>query len=158
MRYIFKVLILTLCLNFVGLGLSLAQAAEIKTISGQQLLEIIKENKGKAVLINFFATWCPSCKVATPEFVKTKEEFKDKNVLIIGVCLDNEPAKLAKYIQDFKINYPIYIGGEGLAELFQVNAIPDNMFFNVNNELMVKEAGVIQAEDLKTLITEMLKP
>jgi len=67
----------------------------------------LKNYRNHVVLVNFWATWCPPCIEETPSLEKFAEQVKPYGVDVIGVSVDQDPAALAKFIQDYHLTYPI---------------------------------------------------
>ena len=66
--------------------------------------------KGNVVLLDFWATWCPPCKVEIPWFEEFQTKYGARGLRVIGVSADDPPAKLKPFIADYKMNYPVLIG------------------------------------------------
>ena len=75
--------------------------------------------KGNVVLLNFWATWCGPCRIEIPDLVRLNQHFAQKEVAIIGVSLDKNGTPdelrllLEKFMEDYKIDYPIFLDNEG---------------------------------------------
>jgi thiol-disulfide isomerase/thioredoxin len=71
----------------------------------------LAEHRGQVVLLDFWATWCPPCRMSIPELVRLQEKYKDKGLVVLGVSLDDPAEFTNEYIQAFKdkfnINYRI---------------------------------------------------
>ena len=84
--------------------------------------------KGKVVLIDFWATWCPPCVKETPNLLSIYEEFNDKGFEIIGISLDRNRQKLVDYVAKNKIAWPNYFDGKGwdnkIASKLGIQSIP----------------------------------
>jgi thiol-disulfide isomerase/thioredoxin len=87
-------------------------AAPIVTASVSQSLEAFR---GKVVILDIWATWCPPCRMEIPDFVKLQEKYRDQGVEIIGVSIDpidprggGAPA-VAPFMQQYKINYHVWM-------------------------------------------------
>jgi peroxiredoxin len=65
---------------------------------------------GRPLLINFWATWCPPCKVEVPWFIEMAEKYKSRDLAILGVSIDDTPDDIKKFAADYKINYPLLVG------------------------------------------------
>ncbi len=67
--------------------------------------------RGRIVVLDFWATWCPPCRMSIPELVKLQKEFKDQGLVIIGISLDDPAlvtnASLRSFKQKFKMNYSV---------------------------------------------------
>ena len=66
--------------------------------------------KGKVILLDFWATWCPPCKVEIPWFVEFQRTYGPKGFIVIGVSVDDPPAALKPFGQQYKVNYPLLVG------------------------------------------------
>ena len=66
--------------------------------------------KGKIILLDFWATWCGPCKIEIPGFVDLQTRYGSKGLQVLGVSVDDTPDKLAPYISQYKMNYPVLQG------------------------------------------------
>lgn len=122
---------------------------------------VFKEYINKAVLVNFFATWCPSCKGEIPHLNSLLKKYKE-DFEIIGVLLENNKDKkeLEDFIKEYKINYSITNTKENykLAEGFgQIKAIPTMFIFNKSGKLVEKYEGLIPQEMMEIDIKRAIK-
>ena len=67
----------------------------------------LSDFRGKVVLLDFWATWCPPCRMSIPELVKLQDKYRDNGLEIIGISLDDPQDELAKYLKEFKEKYKI---------------------------------------------------
>lgn len=126
---------------------------------------IFKQLKGKAVLINFWATWCPPCKAEIPHLVALKDKYKEEFEIIAanmgertGNFLSNE--KMKEFINDYKINYRVTssVANYDLADgLGGVSAIPTMFLFDKEGKLIQKYTGIIPKEMIETDIKKALR-
>ena len=70
----------------------------------------LASQKGKVILLDFWATWCPPCKVEIPWFVEFQEKYGPKGLAVIGVSVDDPADALKTFGAKFKVNYPLLIG------------------------------------------------
>lgn len=66
--------------------------------------------KGKVVLIDFWATWCGPCKVEIPHFIEFQNKYGSKGLQIVGISVDDPVDKLAPYVKEMGMNYPVLQG------------------------------------------------
>ena len=105
-------------------------SAPIETLDFNGFSKVVESYKGKVVLVNFFGTWCPPCKAETPDFVEIYEQFKDKNFVIIGLAVDRDKADAVKFVNDYKITYPVYQASEELSRYFNVGPRPTSFLLD----------------------------
>lgn len=74
------------------------------------------EWKGKILLVNFWATWCPPCVAEMPELVDLQTEMKEKNLQIVGIGIDS-PSNIREFAAKYKISYPLLMAGMEGTEL-----------------------------------------
>ncbi len=70
----------------------------------------LASHKGKVILLDFWATWCPPCKVEIPWFVEFQEKYGPKGLIVIGVSVDDPASALKPFGEKFKVNYPLLVG------------------------------------------------
>ncbi len=81
---------------------------ELRTPDGEVLLT--KTWRGKTLVLNFWAPWCPPCVEEMPELVRVQEKYKAKNVLFVGIGVDS-PSNIRQFLLKTPVNYPIVLGG-----------------------------------------------
>jgi len=100
--------------------------------------------KGKVILIDFWATWCPPCIKGIPHLKKLYSELKDKNFEIIGISLDRKKELVDKYIAKEQIKWKmIYSGkawGDDIARLYKVNLIPS--YWVIDKDGILRDFGI----------------
>jgi peroxiredoxin len=70
----------------------------------------LASQRGKVIVLDFWATWCPPCKVEIPWFVEFQSKYGPKDFTVIGVSTDDSMAKLKPFAAQYKINYPVLLG------------------------------------------------
>lgn len=66
--------------------------------------------KGKVILLDFWATWCPPCKVEIPWFVEFQQKYGPQGFAVVGVSVDDPASKLKPFGNEYKVNYPLLVG------------------------------------------------
>jgi len=102
--------------------------------------------RGKVVLVNFWATWCPPCLAEIPDLIALQEKYRDE-LVIIGVSEDELPPDLVKkFATDRKINYPIVMATPELQSLFPgVVALPTTFIIDREGRVAKKQVGLLKA-------------
>lgn len=121
---------------------------------------IFKDYKNKAILLNFFATWCPPCKVEIPHLNKLSEIYKD-DFKVISVLVEKD--KSNKFVEDFinkyNIKYPITNSNENFklaSAVGGVSSIPAMFLFNKDGLVYQNYVGAIKEEILNADIKQVL--
>lgn len=117
---------------------------------------ISDELKGKSVLINIWATWCPPCKKEIPIFNELYEKYRD-NFEIIGVLFekDKDPQELASFMNEMNMKFPVTIGEENfrIAKFFNdVKKVPESFLYDKDGNFVKKYIGEVDQKDLESYI------
>jgi cytochrome c biogenesis protein CcmG/thiol:disulfide interchange protein DsbE len=100
----------------------------------------LSDFKGKVVIINFWATWCPPCKAEIPDFIELYKTYQKKGLVILGIALDNKE-KVVKFVKDNGINYPVLMGNQEVSNLYGgISGIPTS--FVVDRKGIIKNVFV----------------
>jgi len=115
--------------------------------------------RGKAVLLNFWATTCGGCKFEIPWFIEFQTRYKSRGFVVIGVSMDDDGWKSVKpYLKEKKINYPIVVGNEDLARLYGgVEALPMTVLIDRHGMIAASYSGVVDKEACETGIRALLR-
>ncbi len=134
------------------------KTTEGKTITFKVENDILSSEqlKGKVVLLNFWATWCPPCIKEIPIFNKLYEKYSD-NFEIIGILYerDKDKEELADFIEKHKIKFPITVSEENfrIAEAFDdVKKIPESFLYGKDGKFIKKYLGEVPSSDLEAQI------
>jgi len=85
-------------------------------IDTQGTKQNLNQYKGKIIVLNFWATWCPPCREEMPELSRLYQEFQNKNVVVLGLAMD-DLALVKDFLQTSPVNYPIFIAENESMEL-----------------------------------------
>lgn len=115
---------------------------------------------GKIVVIDFWATWCPPCRAEIPSYVELQEAFRDDGVVFVGISLDqgaDAESKVRKFMDDYKINYPIVMGTVEVAEAFGgVEGIPTTFVVDRNGQLVNRKVGYKPKSYFEEVLSKLL--
>ena len=121
----------------------------------------LEEWRGKLVVLNFWATWCPPCREEIPLLLDAQRQFAGQNVQIVGVAIDN-PEAVAAYRDQMHIDYPILVGGdEGLTLMTRygnsAGALPYSVFLSSDGRILRRKIGAFRKEELVKDLRDLLK-
>ncbi len=127
------------------LCLSLAATAQpfvFKDMQGKQ--QRLQDYRGKWVLVNFWATWCPPCLEEVPDLVSLHEAHKKTDLVVIGVALDSSEKSVREFIDKRHVSYPIVLGDYELAaQVGEVEVLPTTYMYNPQGELVSYQQGIV---------------
>lgn len=104
----------------------------------------LQDLRGKVVLVNFWATWCPPCRKEMPDLNKLYKEFKGKGFVVLAIS-DEKPETVRSFLAKHKVKYPILIDpGDKVHKLFAVDGIPKSYLYDRDGKL------VAEAMDMRT--------
>src|SRR5271167_1710355 len=118
----------------------------------------LSDLRGKAVLLNFWATWCGPCKIEMPWFVDLQKQYGPQGLQIVGVAMDDASKEdIAKFAKDMGVNYPILIGKEAVGDQYGgVPALPETFFIGRDGKIVDKIMGLRGKSEIEEDIQKAL--
>jgi thiol-disulfide isomerase/thioredoxin len=118
----------------------LAPDFTLKTIDGQEIT--LSELKGKAVLLDFWATWCGPCRESIPHLIQLYKTYRENGFEVIGISLDKGDAAVVRnFAKSMDIPYPIVMATEETARDYRVTSIPTTFFIDKEGKIREKIIG-----------------
>ncbi|MGA3006624.1 MAG: TlpA disulfide reductase family protein [Opitutaceae bacterium] len=114
--------------------------------------------KGKVIVLDFWATWCPPCRSEIPGYVKLQDKYKDQGLVIIGVSVDQDgPDVVKKFMADFHVNYPIVMADDKIIQAFGgVEGIPTTFIIDRAGKIRDKKVGAMATADYEKVLLQYL--
>jgi peroxiredoxin len=118
----------------------------------------LSDFRGKAVLLNFWATWCGPCKIEMPWFVDFQKQYGAQGLQIVGVAMDDASKEdISKFAKDMGVNYPILIGKEAVGDQYGgVPALPETFLIGRDGKIVDKIIGLRGKAEIADSIREAL--
>lgn len=117
----------------------------------------LEKERGKLVLLNFWATWCGTCLSEIPVIEKIYNEFKDKDVAVITVLVDDDGAMLGPLKDRMNFSYPVYPDPDGLvADSYQVWGVPETFVIGPDGVILERSRSAVDYASLKKKLEEHL--
>ncbi len=120
----------------------------------------LSDLRGKAVLLNFWATWCGPCKIEMPWFVDLQNQYGSQGFQIVGVAMDDGSKEdIAKFAKDMGVNYPILIGKDSVGDQYGgVPALPESFLITRDGKIVDKIVGLRGKSEIEDAIKKALRP
>jgi cytochrome c biogenesis protein CcmG/thiol:disulfide interchange protein DsbE len=118
----------------------------------------LEDLRGKPAVINFWASWCPPCRVEAPLLERTWRSYKDRGVVFIGVDIQDKLEDALAYIREFDVTYPN--GPDPTGEItidYGVSGLPVTFFVSRKGEILRRWVGAVERSVLISAIEEIMK-
>lgn len=145
------VLLLALC------GAAAAAPPAVDELDSGELLRRVTAARGKVVIVNFFASWCPPCLEEIPGLIGVRARYPEDKVTLYGISLDDNPGQLAAFMARTPFNYQVWKGKEELQRFFNVSSIPQLLVYDRQGRLVANHVGLVAADDLGRLVDTLLE-
>lgn len=129
----------------------------LKDLSGRNIS--LSDHKGKVVLLEFWATWCPPCKASVPALIELNRKYGQKGLVVIGVSIDTDSDALEKVKQfaaAHNINYPVLLADEVVQKAYDITSIPTTILIGKDGKVVDVYKGYSEELD-KTLSVQIGK-
>lgn len=114
----------------------------------------LSDHRGKWVVVNYWATWCPPCVEEMPELQAFHDEHSDKNAVVLGLNAEFMPAKdIQEFLDQYFISYPNFtMGPVSQTPLGQVPGLPTTFLVSPDGEVTARQVGKVTAQMIETFI------
>jgi peroxiredoxin len=143
--------------TLLGMFTATAVASEAKNFSYPDLdgkIHQLSDYRGKWVLVNYWATWCPPCLEEIPELEVFHNNHKDTLAVVLGVSMEGiNSDKLREFVEDQFISYPILLAGDDVSQLLgKVPGLPTSYLVDPRGEVVAREVGPIDSAAIEKFI------
>jgi thiol-disulfide isomerase/thioredoxin len=118
----------------------------------------LSDFRGKAVLLNFWATWCSPCKVEMPWFEQLQKQYGRDGLVVLGVAMDDsEPATIAKFASDLGVNYQVLLGTDKVSDDYgDVQYLPTTFYIGRDGMIVDKMTGLLDRDEIESAVKKTL--
>jgi len=129
-------------------------AATLPDMEGKS--QALAQWRGKIMVVNFWATWCPPCLEEIPAFVRMQEKLGNQGLQFVGIAIDN-PVKVREFAAKYRMNYPVLIGEMDAIELARIagnerGGLPFTVIVDRKGRLIGTELGGLNEQKLTAII------
>ncbi len=142
-------IVLFFLLVFLSTG-ALAEGFSLRDMQGKT--HTLAGYRGKWVLVNFWATWCPPCRDEIPDLIELYEKHKD--LVVIGIAMDyRDPAQVKQFAEEMFISYPLVLGDRRIAaQIGAIPGLPTTYLYNPQGKLAAFNVGALTRQAVETYI------
>jgi cytochrome c biogenesis protein CcmG/thiol:disulfide interchange protein DsbE len=138
----------------------------LEDLSGKKIS--LADYKGKALAINFWATWCAPCKVETPWLIDLRDQYAAQGFEVLAISADDidrkdsrkfskEKQEIARFVQKMHMPYPVLIDGDSISDPYGgLDALPTTFFLDRNGVVVAAQMGTTTKDDLERNIKKAL--
>lgn len=136
---------------------SMAPEFSLKSVPEGQSVSL-SSLRGKAVVINFWATWCGPCKIEMPWLVELQKKYGAQGLQIVGITKDDsDEATIAKFTKKMGVNYTILVGNQQVQDLYGgVGGLPTSFFVNRSGKVVHEIIGLDSESKFEDAIKQAL--
>lgn len=120
----------------------------------------LEQWRGRVLVVNFWATWCAPCREEIPVFVRLQERHGPRGLQFVGIAFD-QPDKVAEFAREFRVNYPLLLGGLDTMELLReagnrAGVLPYTLVIDRQGKVVSREPGGLKETRLEGLLQPLL--
>lgn len=124
----------------------------------------ISQFRGKVILLNFWATWCPPCREEIPYLNELYKQYKEKGLVVVGIALDRGgPKEVQKFLEKYEIQYINLMGDEGVLEAFNnipgmglIQGIPTTFLIDRKGQICRRFVGLTEKRVFEEAVKQLL--
>ena len=132
-----------------------APAWSLKDVSGKTVQ--LSDFKGKIVILDFWATWCPPCRAEIPNFIALQDKYAKQGVTVVGLSVDQGGlAAVGPFVTKTKINYPVVLGDLDLASTYGVQGLPTTFVIDQQGNIAATHVGGTEPSAFEADIQKLL--
>jgi cytochrome c biogenesis protein CcmG/thiol:disulfide interchange protein DsbE len=132
----------------------MAPAFTLTDLTGKSVS--LADFKGKVVVLDFWATWCPPCRKEIPDFISIQGEYGARGVQVVGVALDEMP-KVQAFVRDNGMNYPVLMGNDDVVARYGgIEGIPTTFIIDRKGKIVDRFEGFRPRSVFVNAITPLL--
>jgi peroxiredoxin len=136
-----------------------APAFTLKTLAGQEIR--LADLLGQGVLLNFWASWCPPCRLEMPELIRAYETHRAHDLVVLGINVTSQDTlvEAGAFVEEFEVSYPTLLDetGEVTEKLYQVRGLPTSIFINREGLVTRIQLGAMSGSQIEEFVTEILE-
>lgn len=156
-KFIFMLLFVALPCGAYGQDMQKAPPLSLTDLRGRVVR--LSDYRGKIVLVNFWATWCPPCRAEVPDLVRWQREYKGRGLQVLGVTYPpTDRAEVRQFVRRFRVNYPVLLGTRETKALFiEGETLPVTIVLDREGNVRERIEGILLSEEFEEKIKPLLR-
>jgi len=162
MKHVASTAVLLVVLSAQALSQSEAEAAtapefQLEDLGGRTVR--LSDYRGKVVLLNFWAMWCPPCRAEMPDLVRLQRENESRGLQIIGITYPAYNRKtVRRFARQLRLNYPILYGSRELGAKYEVGEVlPATIVIDREGKIRARILGILEPEEFEQNVKPLLQ-
>jgi peroxiredoxin len=130
----------------------------LHSMSGSNLR--LKEQRGRVVMVNFWATWCAPCRQEMPQLNRLYEKYRSSGFMLLGVNVDDDPSKAAEVAAKLGVTFPVLLDADKtVSKLYDLNTMPSTVIIDRDGKVRYVHRGYLAGyeDNYEKQIRELLK-
>ena len=113
----------------------------------------LSDYRGKWVVVNYWATWCPPCREEMPELIHFHENHKNKDAVVLGINMEETSReRLLRFMEDYLVTYPILRSEPDMAALGPVSGLPTTYLVSPEGVIVAQQVGPVTEQDIESFL------
>jgi thiol-disulfide isomerase/thioredoxin len=123
---------------------------KLKDVNGTEVR--LSDFRGKVVFLNFWTTWCPTCRIEMPSMEKLHQKFKDKDFAMVTINLQESASQVKAFFKEYKLTFTALLDSTGdVGTRFRINAIPTTFILDKKGRIIAKALGPREWDSKKSI-------
>ena len=123
---------------------------KLKDVHGNEVR--LSDFRGKIVFLNFWTTWCPTCRIEMPSMEKLHQKFKDKDFAMVAIDLQESASQVKAFFKEYKLTFTALLDSTGeVGTRFRINAIPTTLILDQKGQIIAKAVGPREWDSKKSI-------
>ena len=117
----------------------------------------LSEARGSPVVVNFWSSWCSSCREEAPYLEQAWRQYRDRGVVFVGVNIWDEREDALRFLDEFNITYPNGPDEASIFVAYGATGVPETFFINADGMIVYRYVGPLSPQRLSDLVGDILK-
>ena len=118
----------------------------------------LSDRRGKVVLVNFWATWCPPCREETPGLVRLYRDYRSKGVVVVGISMDDDPRQaVPPFLRQYGVPYTVLVPDSGFNLAGDIESLPTTLLIDRQGRVAKVYVGAVGESEVEEELDVLLK-